>query len=83
MADSSAQIAWLRECHQDLVELAARHRVGRTAVLGTVPLDPVLQWREQLLSDDDAYARDIANQKTIVAFEDLANKLAVEVWEGP
>jgi hypothetical protein len=70
-----AQIAWLRECNQDLRELAARYRVGRTALLGSVPLDPVLQWREQLLSDHDVYSRDVANRATIAAFDDLARKL--------
>ncbi|MBT8224080.1 MAG: ParA family protein [Dactylosporangium sp.] len=80
----AAQIAWLLDCHQDLLELAARHRVGRSALLGSVPLDPVLQWREQLLSDDDVFARDVANRETIAAFDDLARKLTDPVvWESP
>lgn len=78
-----AQIAWLRECNQDLRELAANHRIGRSALLGSVPLDPVLQWREQLLTDNDVYARDIANRSTVTAFEDLAKRLGDEVWESP
>lgn len=77
-----AQIAWLRECNQELRELAARHQIGTSATLGTVPLDPVLQWREQLLADDDVFARGIANRDTIAAFEDLAGKLTdAAVWE--
>ena len=79
-----AQIAWLLDYDQDLLELAARRGVGRSATLGSVPLDPVLQWREQLLSDDDVYARDIANPQTIAAFDDLARKIIDPVlWECP
>ncbi|BCL12288.1 SCO2523 family variant P-loop protein [Micromonospora sagamiensis] len=76
-----AQVAWLRDCDQDLRRLAARHRVGRLALLGSVPLDPVLQWREQLLSDNDVVARDIANLSTVAAFDELARNLVDdEMW---
>lgn len=80
----AAQIAWLRDCDQDLRRLAAQHRVGRLALLGSVPLDPVLQWREQLLSDNDVVARDIANGATVAAFDDLAwNLINDDVWDAP
>jgi len=69
------QVAWLRECNQDLQVLARQQRVGRAAMLGAVPLDPVLQWREQLISDNDVYTRRIANQQTVEAFEEIAKKL--------
>ncbi len=79
-----AQIAWLRDCNQELRELASQHRIGHSALLGMVPLDPVLQWREQLLSDNDVFARDIANRSTVAAFDDLARKLVDDtVWESP
>ncbi|MEU8266081.1 SCO2523 family variant P-loop protein [Sphaerisporangium sp. NPDC049002] len=79
----STQLAWLDECNRDLHELARRHRVGRTAMLGKVPLDPVLQWREQLIVDEDVYASRIANENTIKAFDDLATKIFdVHAWEG-
>ncbi|MFY1688605.1 SCO2523 family variant P-loop protein [Plantactinospora sp. WMMB782] len=76
------QVAWLRECNQDLLELASNNRVGRTMLIGSVPLDPVLQWREQLISDNDVYARKIANLETVEAFSALA-KLIVDdaAWE--
>lgn len=69
------QVAWLREVNRDLHELAGREKLGRTLMLGSVPLDPVLQWREQLISDDDTYASQIANQETVDAFETLAKRL--------
>ncbi|MEU4425138.1 SCO2523 family variant P-loop protein [Actinoplanes sp. NPDC024001] len=76
-----AQVAWLRHCDQDLRRLAARHRVGRLALLGSVPLDPVLQWREQLISDNDVVAREIANLQTVAAFDHLASGLVDDdVW---
>jgi hypothetical protein len=71
----ASQVAWLRDCNRDLQELASDRRVGRTAMLGAVPLDPVLQWREQLISDNDVYARQIANRETVDAFELLAKRL--------
>ncbi len=78
-----AQVAWLRECNQDLQGMAREHRVGRTVVLGVVPLDPVLQWREQLLSNNDVYSRRIANSQTVEAFEDIAKRLTDDAaWEG-
>ncbi|MFC0530713.1 SCO2523 family variant P-loop protein [Phytohabitans kaempferiae] len=74
----SSQIAWLRDCNRDLQELASSRKVGRTTMLGAIPLDPVLQWREQLISDNDVYARQIANRETIDAFETLAKRLTEE-----
>lgn len=77
-----AQVAWLRECNQDLLELASNSRVGRTMLIGSVPLDPVLQWREQLISDNDVYARKIANLETVEAFSALAKVIVDDAaWE--
>jgi hypothetical protein len=76
------QVAWLRECNQDLLELASNNRVGRTMMIGSVPLDPVLQWREQLISDNDVYARRIANLETVEAFSSLAKRIVDDAaWE--
>ena len=78
-----AQVAWLRETNRDLQELAGQRKLGRTSMLGLVPLDPVLQWREQLISDDDTYASQIANRETVDAFETLAKRLVGDTaWEG-
>lgn len=77
------QVAWLREANRDLHELAREQNLGRTLTLGSVPLDPVLQWREQLISDEDTYASQIANQETVDAFETLAKRLVDDaVWRG-
>ncbi|EXG79898.1 SCO2523 family variant P-loop protein [Cryptosporangium arvum] len=77
------QVAWLRNCNRELQELAGRHKLGRTNTLGSIPLDPVLQWREQLILDDDVFARQVANRATIDAFEELADRLTdKESWEG-
>jgi hypothetical protein len=78
-----AQVAWLRETNRDLQELAGQRKLGRTSMLGMVPLDPVLQWREQLISDDDTYASQIANRETVDAFETLAKRLVDDTaWEN-
>lgn len=77
-----SQVAWLRDCNRDLQELASQRKVGRTTMLGVIPLDPVLQWREQLISDNDVYARQIANRETVDAFDSLAKRLTEDAaWE--
>jgi hypothetical protein len=78
----ATQVAWLRDCNRDLQKLAREHRLGRTVVLATIPLDPVLQWREQLISDKDVWSSHIANRGTIEAFDLLAKRIADEAaWE--
>jgi hypothetical protein len=79
----AAQIAWLQDSNYDLQRLASKHGIGRTNVLGVVPLDPVLQWREQLISDDDVSLTQVANQATVEAFEQLAARLVDgDAWRG-
>lgn len=74
----ATQVAWLRECNKDLQELARTQQLGRTVVISTIPLDPVLQWREQLISDRDVWASQIANPATTAAFDELARRLVDE-----
>jgi hypothetical protein len=79
----AAQVAWLRERNRDLQALASERRVGRTAMLGAVPLDPVLQWQEQLISDADTITRQIANVSTVDAFQAIAKALTDDAaWVG-
>jgi hypothetical protein len=76
------QLAWLREANRDLQRLAAELNVGRSAMIGAVPLDPLLQWREQLITDSDVWARHVANQATIEAFEQIAKSMVDDqAWE--
>ncbi|MFJ1599935.1 SCO2523 family variant P-loop protein [Streptomyces sp. NPDC088261] len=70
-----AQSAWMRKCDQDLNKLAAELDVGFSRVLGAVPLEPVLQWREQLITDEDVLASRVANMETRQALEELAARL--------
>jgi hypothetical protein len=67
-----SQVAWLIDRDKELRDLAGRSGLGLTSVLGTVPLDPVLQLREQLISDDDVQISKIANTETVSAFTQLA-----------
>jgi hypothetical protein len=77
-----AQISFLRDSNARLIELASSLRVGRTTVIADIPLDPLLQWREQLISDNDLYERKIANVPTVEAFERLARDLLDDgAWE--
>lgn len=77
------QAAWLQDCNRDLQDLAARRKVGRSVMIGSIPLDPVLQWREQLITDNDIWTSQIANLDTAQAFEDLAKRVIDDTsWEG-
>ncbi|WP_027345718.1 SCO2523 family variant P-loop protein [Hamadaea tsunoensis] len=69
------QVTWLVGLNKGLRSLANGLGVGHTSALGQVPLDPVLQWREQIISDDDTMRREIANQATVDAFVALAKHL--------
>ncbi|WP_341845345.1 SCO2523 family variant P-loop protein [Micromonospora eburnea] len=76
-----AQQAFLQKCDSELSELARRRGTGRTTLLGTVPLDPLLQWREQLISDHDVQSK-IANARTVDAIVELTEKLFDDTaWE--
>lgn len=79
---SAAQASWLSTCNGELKKLAERHKVGNSALLGETPVEPVLQWREQVISDVDV-SKEIANARTVKAFRDLAARLMNPVvWEG-
>jgi hypothetical protein len=76
------QLAWLREANRGLQQLAAERKVGRSTMLGAVPLDPVLQWREQLITDGDVRASRVANEATTEAFDSIAKKITDDsAWE--
>ncbi|MBB5871713.1 hypothetical protein F4553_005092 [Allocatelliglobosispora scoriae] len=77
------QVAWLEVCNRDLQRLAASVQIGRMNTVGIIPLDPVLQWREQLITDADTVTRQIANQATVEAFVSLAKRLEDDAaWIG-
>lgn len=77
-----AQSAWMRKCDMDLTALAADRDIGYSRVLGIVPLEPVLQWREQLITDDDVLASEVANRETGIALDELAERLVdAAAWE--
>ncbi|WP_433683126.1 SCO2523 family variant P-loop protein [Nocardia sp. CA-119907] len=71
---SGPQAAWLHEQHTELKRLALTNKVGASALLGETPVEPILQWREQLILDIDV-DRKIANRATVEAFEKLADRV--------
>jgi CobQ/CobB/MinD/ParA nucleotide binding domain len=79
--DRAAQAKWLRTCDNELKSIATRNKLGTSATLGATPVEPILQWREQVISDTDV-ARKIANTETVKAFDELARKLTNKAeWE--
>ncbi len=78
-----AQQNWLFEMDRDLESLAARLDLGRSVRLGSINLDAVLQWREQLITDRDVNTLGIANKRTVEAYESLAQAVTdTAVWES-
>ncbi|GAA4918043.1 CobQ/CobB/MinD/ParA family nucleotide binding protein [Stackebrandtia albiflava] len=75
---TAPQVAWLHECNDELHEMAGRLGAGRTGSIGRIPHDPVLQWREQILTNADTRTRKTANLATVRAFVDLTEKLTPE-----
>jgi hypothetical protein len=73
-AERPVQAQWLRISDEELRELARRHRLGQGIMLGVTPMEPILQWREQIILDSDV-AQGFANRETLEAFRDLATKL--------
>ncbi|MQY17696.1 SCO2523 family variant P-loop protein [Nocardia macrotermitis] len=77
---SGPQWAWLRKQNEALDQLAQANQMGLSVTLGTTPVEPVLQWREQVILDIDVDAK-IANQETVAAFTFLADELVnEETW---
>ncbi|RJQ76678.1 ParA family protein [Pseudonocardiaceae bacterium YIM PH 21723] len=81
-AQSAPQATWLLAYDDELRKLAVDRRLGQSRVLGTTPVEPILQYREQLITESDVAAK-IANATTIKGFRSLADRLVDdEVWEG-
>lgn len=81
-ASSGAQAAWLQEFDRKLDELAQDRKLGGAVLLGNTPMEPMLQWREQLILNADV-ARGFANLATVEAFARLAVALEDERHWSP
>ena len=78
---SGPQWAWLRKQDKMLDNLAQINKIGTSVTLGETPMEPVLQWREQVILDADVDAK-IANAQTREAFVALADDLIdEETWK--
>ncbi|MFJ4279240.1 SCO2523 family variant P-loop protein [Streptomyces massasporeus] len=79
---SPAQSVWMLSCGHDLERLAAELGIGHRRVLGSVPFEPVLQWREQLITDEDVLVTRIAGTESWQALKALAGRLTDDrCWE--
>jgi hypothetical protein len=79
---SPAQAAWMQSTDEALRRLAAEHSIGDSVVLGVVPLEPILQWREQMITEEDVLATQIANKETLEALEEIARRLTDDTCWG-
>jgi CobQ/CobB/MinD/ParA family nucleotide binding protein len=81
---TAEQTIWINECDVYLRALARDQGAGKLAMLGSVPLDPLLQWREQLITGHDLIVSKIAHPKTAEAFEELARLVLHDhAWDQP
>jgi hypothetical protein len=79
--EESAQARWLLKQNAALKKLASTKKLGQSTLLGETPMEPMLQWREQVILDADVDAK-IANIATTNAFGELARQLTDDaVWE--
>ncbi|WP_054815061.1 SCO2523 family variant P-loop protein [Nocardia arizonensis] len=74
---STALTAWLDRQDRQLSKLAGDLKIGASSVLGSILVEPVLQMREQLILDVDV-DKEIANQSTVDAINQLADRLTDE-----
>lgn len=80
-ADRPAYAAWLTEQHAALRRLASANGLGAGMLLGQTPIEPVLHWREQVITDIEVNAK-IAEPATVAAYVELARRLLdAESWE--
>jgi hypothetical protein len=79
----ASHLRWQAQTNAQLRKYAARHRLASEALLATVPFDPVLQLREQIITSADATVLQIANQDTLQAYVELAQRLNDQrFWEA-
>ncbi|WP_405947891.1 SCO2523 family variant P-loop protein [Streptomyces prunicolor] len=75
---------WMRKYDEELDNRAGARGMGKTRVLGSVPLEPVLLWREQLITDEDVLDSRIASMETWQALVELAGRLTDDKhWGRP
>ncbi|MGY6018471.1 SCO2523 family variant P-loop protein [Streptomyces spinosirectus] len=79
-----AQSVWMQKADERLRRLAAELGVGDSVLLGTVPLELILQWQEQLITEEEVVATQVANKDTLDALEEIARRLADDIhWGRP
>jgi len=79
---TAEQEAWLSKSDDILKGLAKTRGLGQDLVAGTIPLEPMLLWREQVIMNVDVKRR-LAKAATTEAFDDLAEKVIKDsAWEG-
>ncbi|MHC3473318.1 SCO2523 family variant P-loop protein [Streptomyces sp. 7R007] len=79
-----AQSVWMQKADERLRRLAAERGVGDSVLLGTVPLEPILQWQEQLITEEEVVGTQIATKDTLDALEEIARRLTDDIhWGQP
>ncbi|TKT00681.1 SCO2523 family variant P-loop protein [Streptomyces lasalocidi] len=76
------QSVWMHERDRQLESMAAGLGIGKTRALASIPLEPVLQWREQLITYEDVVDSRVANLETWQAMGDLAQRLGDDKYWG-
>ena len=77
-----AQSAWMQMYDEKLRRLAADLGIGDSVVLGTVPLEPILLLREQLITEEEVVSTQIATAATLEVLEEIARRLTDDTYWG-
>ena len=76
------QLVGLLEADRDLESTAERLGLGRALRIVTIPWEPLLQSREQLVLDRDVQVTEVASPDTVNAFEELTRAVTDPApWE--
>ncbi|MFI0962011.1 SCO2523 family variant P-loop protein [Streptomyces sp. NPDC021080] len=78
----STTARWMRAYDEKLDAMAASRGIGKTRVLGSVPLEPVLLICEQLITDEDVHGSRIADKATWHALVELSKRLTDDAYWG-
>lgn len=79
-----AQSAWIHKYDERLRRLAAELGIGDSVLLGSVPLEPILLRREQLITEEEVSGSKVANKETLEALEKIARRIVEDAhWGEP
>lgn len=72
-SDPAEMASWFREQNRALT-VRARDCLGQWRILTDIPSEPMLQWKEGVVTDDDVHDG-VADSSTVASYEQLAERM--------